>query len=451
MNKHWLITRCHDLNDKLALIYNDKDFKYSDIYNTMGLSLSFLNENNIEPGSIVSLEGDFTLYSCAMLLALINNKNIIVPIGDVPDKRKDGYILTAQVKYRIKTQNDSYRLETTGQKPEHPLYFRLLNDNSSGLVLFSSGTTGQPKASVLDFDKLIDKHQPMKLARRTISFLSIDHIGGINTLLHTISQGGALVIPHKRTPESVFSAIYKWNAEVLPTTPTFLNMVLISRIIESGDYPSLKLITYGTEPMPPIILNKLNKLLPQVKLKQTYGLSEVGILPTKSKNDSELWVKLGNSGFDYKVIENILWIKSDFAMLGYLNADAPFDNEGYFNTQDIVEMNGEYIKILGRKSEIINVGGEKVYPAEVEDVLLQSNNISDVTVVGCPSPITGECVKAIIYLSKPEKYDDLRSRLFKHCKEHLEEYKIPMLFEISKEPHHSTRFKKQRSAFQVTE
>ena len=72
-------------------------------------------------------------------------------------------------------------------------------------------------------------------------------------------------------------------------------------------------------------------------------------------------------------------------MLGYLNAPSPFESGGWFNTQDLVEANGEYIRILGRKSELINVGGEKVHPTEIENVMLQIENVKDVTVRGKPN------------------------------------------------------------------
>ena len=95
-------------------------------------------------------------------------------------------------------------------------------------------------------------------------------------------------------------------------------------------------------------------------------------MPTRSKSSASSWLRLGNDGFEHKIVDNVLWVRSKSAMLGYLNAPSPFDEEGWMNTQDLVEVDGEYIRILGRKSEIINVGGEKVYPQEVEDVILEN-------------------------------------------------------------------------------
>ena len=116
----------------------------------------------------------------------------------------------------------------------------------------------------------------------------------------------------------------------------------------------------GPQGMPESTLQHLHKVLPDVRLKQTYGLSELGILRSKSKSSDSLWVKVGGEDYETKIVDGILWIRARSAMLGYLNAPSPFTEDGWFITGDAVEVDGEYIKILGRKSELINVGGEKV-------------------------------------------------------------------------------------------
>jgi acyl-CoA synthetase (AMP-forming)/AMP-acid ligase II len=196
--------------------------------------------------------------------------------------------------------------------------------------------------------------------------------------------------------------------------------------------------------MPPSTLAVVREALPWVRFKQTYGLSELGILPTRSRDSSSVWLKLGNAGFEHKVVEGVLWIRSPTAMLGYLNAPSPFDVDGWFNTQDLVERDGEYIRILGRKSELINVGGLKVYPTEVENVLLQIDNVKDVTVRGLPNPVTGEVVAAKITPIAPEDPDVLKRRVRQFCHARLERYKIPAVIDVVAEDHYGARFKKSR-------
>jgi acyl-CoA synthetase (AMP-forming)/AMP-acid ligase II len=131
-------------------------------------------------------------------------------------------------------------------------------------------------------------------------------------------------------------------------------------------------------------------------------------------------------------------------MLGYLNAPSPFDAEGWFNTQDEVQVDGKFFRILGRRSEIINVGGQKVYPTEVENVLLQIPNVRDVLVTGEPNPITGQMVAACFNLREPEPNDAFRRRVREFCRTQLSPFQIPSRIEIVTQEQYSSRFKKVR-------
>jgi len=101
--------------------------------------------------------------------------------------------------------------------------------------------------------------------------------------------------------------------------------------------------------MPQATLQRLKRVFPEIKLQQTYGLIELGVLRSKSKSDDSLWVKIGGDGYQIRINNNLLEIKADSAMLGYLNAPSPFTEDGWFMTGDQVEIDGEYVKILGRK------------------------------------------------------------------------------------------------------
>ncbi|MBM3274791.1 MAG: long-chain fatty acid--CoA ligase, partial [Candidatus Sericytochromatia bacterium] len=215
------------------------------------------------------------------------------------------------------------------------------------------------------------------------------------------------------------------------------------------DLSSLKRVTYGTEVMPLATLQKAREILPQVEWQQTYGLTEVGILRSKSKEPGSLLVKVGGEGYETKIVEGVLWIRARSAMLGYLNAPSPFDAEGWFNTQDAVEVDGDYLRILGRKSEIINVGGQKVYPGEVENVILQMPNIRDAVVFGEPNPLLGQVVAARVVLECAEPPGELRKRLRTFCAERLAAYKIPARVEVTDQDPLNARFKKLRAARQA--
>jgi acyl-CoA synthetase (AMP-forming)/AMP-acid ligase II len=207
----------------------------------------------------------------------------------------------------------------------------------------------------------------------------------------------------------------------------------------------LKLITYGTEPMPQSTLEKVKKVFPDVKLQQTYGLIELGVLRSKSKSDDSLWVKIGGEGFETRIIDGLLEIKAESAMLGYLNAPSPFTIDGWFMTGDQVENDGEYIKILGRKSEIINVGGEKVYPAEVESVIQELDNVMEVTVFAEKNSIMGNIVCAKVILKNNEDSKEYIKKIKSYCRERLQSFKVPVKVTIGEGLMYNERFKKKRN------
>ncbi|MNN17395.1 putative acyl--CoA ligase YhfT [compost metagenome] len=278
-----------------------------------------------------------------------------------------------------------------------------------------------------------------------MSFLLFDHIGGLNTLFHTLSNGGTVICPNARTPQDICALIEKHRVEILPTSPSFLNLLLMTQAYQNYDLSSLKVVTYGTEVMPEYTLKQLHSTMPNVQLKQTYGLSELGILRTKSKDSGSLLVHIGGEGYQTKVVNDILFIKSETAMEGYLNAPQPFDEKGWVNTQDHVVVEGDYLRILGRRSEIINVGGRKVYPAEVEDVLIQMSEITDATVKGESNPILGSIVSAVVNVNEQLEIKELKQRIRAFCADKLEPFQVPVKVHIQEEALYSERYKKIRS------
>jgi len=276
----------------------------------------------------------------------------------------------------------------------------------------------------------------------------MNHIGGINTLFYTLSNGGTVVIADNRRAEEICKIIEKHKVELLPASPTFLNLLFLSGYYKDYDLSSLKIISYGTETMPENLLKKLNEELPFVSFKQTYGLSELGILQSKSRSSDSLWVKVGGEGYETKIVNGKLFIKTNTAMLGYLNAPDPFDEEGWFNTEDRVEIDGEYIKILGRDSDIINVGGQKVYPSEVENILCQISGIKNAVVYGEANAVLGNIVTAKVNLTDDFlniKAYELKQKIKEFCNNKIELFKIPVKIVISDEDLYNERFKKIRN------
>ena len=444
----FILAKIQEFQDKDAFILNDKTYSYKDILNQYSCALNTIKEKGIKSGDIIALEGDFSPISTAFLLALINMNCIIIPLTKSLKQKKQEFIEIGEANYSIILDDenivDIIKLETNIAS-HNPIYERLINIQHPGLVLFSSGSTGASKGTVHDFANILEKFKTPKKTKRMITFLMFDHIGGINTLLYNIANGGCIITVRDRSPENVLSIIDKYKVQTLPVSPTFINLILLSEAYKKYDLSSLETVSYGTEVMPESTLIRFNQLLPNVRLLQTYGLSELGIMDTKSKSNDSLWVKLGGEGFETRVRDGMLEIKARSAMLGYLNAPSPFTDDGWFKTMDAVEQDGEFFKILGRKSEIINIGGEKVYPAEVESFFLEMPGVIDIAVKGEPNPIMGNIVVAKFSISTDESLKEFTKRMRAYAKDKLPTYKIPQQIHIvGKDDIHSIRLKKDR-------
>ncbi|MBN1394674.1 MAG: long-chain fatty acid--CoA ligase [Pirellulales bacterium] len=446
MSDDWYLKRLSEYSGRTALVWREKQYGYDDFLARVDGWRDELSGRGIAPGQCVALRGGFSPATAALMTALAVNRNVAVPLTTRVREEREKALKIAAVRWFVEFDRDD-GWEITPLEPilDPPLLWELREAGEAGLIVFSSGSTGEIKASLLSFTRMLDGYRNRRATPlRTLAFLMLDHVGGINTLFHILIGGGTIITIAERSPEAICKGIERHRVQLLPTTPTFLRMLLISESHKKYDLSSLEVITYGTEPMPEATLKELHAALPGVRLKQTYGLTEVGILPTKSERNDSLWLAVGGKGFETKIVDGVLWIRSKTAMLGYLNASSPFDAEGWMNTGDLVERQGDYIRFLGRKSEIINIGGEKVFPAEVENVILQLDNIKEVTVRGRSNPITGGVVVATVELHRPEDHSALEKRIRAACRARLAPFKVPAMVVVTSEALCGERFKKKR-------
>lgn len=440
ITKHFWSTFLDHEKD-IAIVWNDNTYTYELLLEKIVYWLSKLQDYNISKGDKVALEGDFSPNTISLLFTLIENRNIIIPLNRGRNHGKELYTCNAN-KVILVDKNDNVSFHEQDGNLSNKYYDHLHSLDHPGLILFTSGSSGKPKAAVHDFVKLLDKFKKPRTALRTLNFLLFDHWGGLNTMFHTLANSGTLVTINDRKPSSVCSLIEKYKVELLPTSPTFLKLLLLGEQWNEHDLSSLKVITYGTEPMPQTVLDDLKIVFPNVKLQQTYGLIELGVLHSKSESNDSLWVKIGGDGYQTRIVNGLLEIKADSAMLGYLNASSPFTPDGWFKTGDMVEVKGEYFRILGRQSELINVGGEKVHPSEIENVIMDMGNVVDVLVYGEKNDVLGNIVCSDVKLIHYEP--DFQVRLKKHCREQLSPFKIPMKINIVDKIRVNERFKKVR-------
>lgn len=439
----FILDKFKSFNSKNAIVFEDRIYTYEEFIKQIKDYKNILDKHNISSKVVVIL-GDYSFYNLALFFALYENKNIIVPITSNIKKVQDDFIEESFCQTIIKTDEKNLLIQNLKTIFSHNMIDNLREKNSSGLILFSSGSTGKPKAMVHNLDTLIDSFKDKKeKSMNMLVFLMFDHIGGLNTVFNALCMGACLIIPKIKDAKTICELIEKYKIMVLPSSPTFLNLILISEEYKNYDLSSLRMITYGTETMPQSLLLKLKEVFPKVKFLQTFGTSETGISTTSSKSSNSLFMKLEDINGEYKIVENELWLRSKTQVLGYLNASMDsFTSDGWFKTGDLVEVDGEYIKIIGRAKEVINVGGQKVLPAEIESIILEMEEISDCMVYGEKNAITGQTVVCDVVLNK--NIENIKKRVRVFCKDRLDAYKIPTKVNVVDKTNFSDRFKKIR-------
>lgn len=347
---------------------------------------------SIPQGAVVAIVGDFSPKTILQLLELIEMGAVVVPLT-THTRNQHGYFFEAALVDYVLEGDQLMRRE---HNQTHELLEQLRRTRHAGLILFSTGTTGRPKAILHDFTVFLDRYATPRPTFRTLSFLLFDHIGGLNTLFHTLFNRGTVVAPESRDIVSILESCRRHRVEVLPTTPTFLRMLLMTGLLQSDFPESLRVISYGTERMDQTTLDELCRQLPNVDFRQTYGMSELGILRVKSEARDSLFMRIGGEGVETRLVNNVLQIRSSARMLGYLNSTSPFDSDGWYDTKDVVRAKGDLVQIIGRTSEVVNVGGLKFMASEVEQVALTFPGIELALVTAKSNPITGQHIELIV-------------------------------------------------------
>lgn len=441
----FLLARFEDAPDRTALVQKGARLSFGELNRLVVQRVEWLKASGVQGGDAVVLLGDYSAQAVSIFLALIQLDCILIPLTPgVHDSLVQSLPAVAPLWHIDATQElvTIDRIPKSDSLPE--LYLELHARRVPGLVMFTSGSSGKPKAVVHDFSKLLEKFRTPRPAMITLNFLLFDHWGGLNTLLHALSNLCLVVFPDRRTPEAVCELIAQHHIELLPATPSFLNLLLISAAHLRHDLTSLKIISYGAEPMPATTLAGMHKAFPHVELRQTYGMIELGVLRAKTRSVDSLWVKVGGEGYQLRVVDGVLQIKAESAMLGYINAPSPFTPDGFLITGDLVEQDGEWLRILGRQSDIINVGGQKVYPSEVEAVILALPCVVDAVVYGESHPLTGKIVCADVLLNDCADEATSRKEIVRWCRQHLQAYMVPMKVRFVSGSLQSLRLKRTR-------
>lgn len=423
--------RFRQVADRPAIIWRDRARLYRDLLDAWQAWDEFFERAALAPGTIVALEADHSPAAVSATLSLWQRGAIVVPMTTPSADWRAQVRRIAAVQATLSLHDDrSIDFIRADQVADHALYGRLRAARRPGVVLFTSGAAGEPKGAVHDAAALLEQFARPRQALRAAAFLLFDHVGGLFSWLYHLSSGGCLVCLADRAPDAVLATMARHSVESITTTPTFLRLVLAGAAHRRHDLSSLRMVSYGAEPMPGPLLRRLVEALPGVKFVQSYGLTEAGILRTQSRAADSTWVRLGGGSAETRVVNGVLHVRTATTMLGYLNAPSPVLPDGWLDTGDRVETDGEFVRVVGRRGDFINVGGRKVFPREIEAVISELDEVADVSVCGLPNPLTGAAVCARVRPSSAGDAAELPRRVRRHCAERLERYQVPVRVEL---------------------
>ena len=327
-----------------------------------------------------------------------------------------------------------------------------VDEDDTAYMVYTSGTTGVPKAAMLTHKNLVAYAKGQIDASevtpedRLLLDIPVNHVGGgVMAIISMLYIGGTLVMLDTFVPQEVLQTIQDEKITAVGQVPAQYILLMMSPDFDSYDLSSLRFAVVSAAPTPKELFGQVKEKF-GVYLTNGYGLSEVSGAITFTRVDEDSFERLTTSigkpnpgievsikdaeGSDLPVgEEGEICIRGDAVMKGYYNMPDEtalvMTADGFFRSGDMGTLDEDgYVYVLGRKKEMYIRGGENVYPPEVEDVLHQHPGVLFAAVLGVQDPVMGEVGRAYIVAqpgAEPPTEDDVKQ----WCAERLAKYKVP--------------------------
>lgn len=292
-----------------------------------------------------------------------------------------------------------------------------VSNSKSRITIFTSGTTGRPKSAIHTIGSLsrMVRRGDLYASNRWAFAYNPTHMAGLQVFLQAFFNRNALVNVFGASRAVIYEVVEQYGITHVSATPTFYRLLL------PYEHPcaSVERVTLGGEKSDETLYSQLRKIFPNAKLNNVYASTEAGSL-FSAKGDCFQFPKDGEDKF--KVVGEELFIHK--SMLGSLSG--LILKEDFYPSGDLIEWVDEkegLFRFKGRKDEMINVGGYKVNPGEVERVLLSIDGITQAMVYGRKNSVLGNILCADIQLDATSELDEIVIK--KMLREWLQDFKVP--------------------------
>jgi len=290
----------------------------------------------------------------------------------------------------------------------------------SEFLVLTSGTTGKPKCVRYQWSDLIQQVRESARSRGTRWLLAyhLNHFAGIQMFLHVLVNRAALVVPDSGSVSDMLATARAHEVTHISASPTFWRFAIAQLQAEDRPLPGLQQITLGSEVVTPSLLESLNALFPRVRISQVYASTEAGSCVAVADGRAGLPVSVLEYGEEapvrFRIEDGQLFIYSRHGMRGFLGDTSNAQDE-WRATGDLVRIEGDRILFLGRESELINVGGVKVHPVHVEDVVATVEGVKLAKAYGHPNAIMGQIVAVDLVVEDGVDEKEIEERVFEAC------------------------------------
>lgn len=309
----------------------------------------------------------------------------------------------------------------------------------AAVLISTSGTTGTPKMALYHFEKLLGRIPRAKPGSGDARWLLTYHpasFAGLQVILTAVASAAQLIAVQDGSIKTICEATVRHSPTHASGTPTFWRAFLLALRSDAAEIP-LKQITIGGEAVDQPILDQLQSAFPDARIIHIYASTEAGALFSVSDGRAGFpaqWLENGIEGIRLRIREGVLEVVSPRSTFGYVGGQRlSLTDDGWLVTGDLVEREGDRVFFCGRADDMINVGGAKVRPEEVENTLRTLPIVKEVRVFGKPNPIVGALVCADVLLSDNVTEQDARSAILRFASDRLDRHKVPRILNFVSE------------------